>query len=62
MLVADEPTSELDAENRLKVIALLRGRARDGGIVIVSSDDSDVLDACDRRVELMNGRVLSKTS
>jgi putative ABC transport system ATP-binding protein len=57
LLIADEPTSELDAENRMKVVALLMQRARSGGIVVVSTDDSDVLDACDRRVHLLNGGV-----
>jgi putative ABC transport system ATP-binding protein len=57
LVVADESTSELDAENRANVIALLARRARDGGMVVASSDDSDLLDACDRIFDLANGRL-----
>jgi putative ABC transport system ATP-binding protein len=57
LVLADESTSELDAENRANVIALLARRARDGGMVIASSDDSDLLDACDRIFDLANGRL-----
>jgi putative ABC transport system ATP-binding protein len=57
LVIADESTSELDAENRANVIALLVRRARDGGMVIASSDDSDLLDACDRIFDLANGRL-----
>lgn len=57
LLLADESTSQLDAENRANVIALLVRRARDGGIVIASSDDSDLLEACDRIFDLANGRL-----
>ena len=57
LLFADEPTSELDAENRERVVALLHRRARRGGIVVVSSDDSDVLGACDRVLQLGNHTV-----
>jgi len=57
LLVADESTSELDSENRARVVALLARRARDGGMVIASSDDSDLLNACDRIFDLANGRL-----
>lgn len=60
LLIADEPTSELDAENRVKVVELLVRLARSGGIVVVSTDDLDVLDVCDRRVHLLDGRVAAQ--
>ena len=52
LIVADEPTSELDTENRERIVGLLRARARGGAIVILSSDDPDVTAKCDRTIQL----------
>lgn len=57
LLIADEPTSELDAENRARVMGLLVGHALDGRIVVLSSDDDEVLEACTQRLRLMDGRL-----
>jgi putative ABC transport system ATP-binding protein len=57
VLIADEPTSELDAENRERITTLLRRHAQRGRIVIVSSDDSDVLATCDRRLHVADRRL-----
>jgi len=57
VVIADEPTSELDAENRERILSLLRRRAAGGGIVVVSSDDKDVISACDRLLLLADGKV-----
>ena len=45
--LADEPTAELDADNRELVVSLLLERARAGGVVVIASHDPDVVDACD---------------
>lgn len=47
VVLADEPTAELDAENRELVVSLLVERARTGGVVVIASHDPDVVDACD---------------
>lgn len=52
LILADEPTSELDAENRGRVLALLRAAAAEGATVIVATHDPEVADACDERLEL----------
>ena len=52
LLVADEPTSELDEATRDHVLAELRAEARRGAVVVLASHDPAVLDACDRTVEL----------
>jgi putative ABC transport system ATP-binding protein len=57
VLVADEPTSELDADNRELVMGLLSGRAAAGAIVVVASDDPAVSAVCDTTVGLLDGRV-----
>ena len=52
LLVADEPTSELDEATRDHVLAELRAEAGRGAVVVLASHDPAVLDACDRTVEL----------
>jgi putative ABC transport system ATP-binding protein len=47
VVLADEPTAELDADNRELVVSLLLARARAGGVVVIASHDPDVVDACD---------------
>jgi ABC-type lipoprotein export system ATPase subunit len=42
VLVADEPTSELDPDNRERVLGMLVGDSRRRSIVVVASDDPEV--------------------
>jgi putative ABC transport system ATP-binding protein len=56
ILVADEPSSELDAENRFIVTQLLLDRAHRGSILVIATDDSEVVTACDEKISLVDGR------
>lgn len=56
LLLADEPTAEVDAENRERVVARLTALARAGSIVIIASHDPDVLARCDEVLTLDAGR------
>jgi ABC-type lipoprotein export system ATPase subunit len=57
VLLADEPTSQLDAVNRDGIIELLR--AADDVTVIVVTHDSTVADALDSRIVLRDGRMVN---
>lgn len=57
VLIADEPTAELDPENREIVVGLLLAHAERPNIVVVASDDSEVVGAFPRVVELHHGRI-----
>lgn len=57
VLIADEPTSELDPENRERVLGLLMAHAETPRIVLVASDDPDIVTAFPRVVELHRGRI-----
>lgn len=46
VLFVDEPTASLDAANRHKVIELLEDFASSGRTVIISTHDSEMIDAC----------------
>jgi putative ABC transport system ATP-binding protein len=58
VLLADEPTGEVDEANELIVLELLRSRADVGGAVVVVTHSSRVADAADRVVHLADGRVV----
>lgn len=57
VLLADEPTGEIDGETSRQVIGLLRRRAREGGAVVVVTHNEAVAAAADRVVRLVDGRV-----
>lgn len=58
VLLADEPTSELDEGNRGLVLAELRKEAERGAVVVVATHDPAVVDACDRHFVLDDGRLV----
>lgn len=58
VLLADEPTAELDSENRAIVMALLEQHARTGAIVVIASHDPEVVAHCDDVLHLESGRVV----
>ncbi len=62
ILVADEPTAELDPDNRQRVLDLLLTHAARGNVVIIASDDPEVIDACTRVVHLLDGDIVRTTT
>jgi putative ABC transport system ATP-binding protein len=58
ILLADEPTSELDEGNRGMVLAELRAEADRGAVVVVATHDPAVAEACDRHYVLDEGRLV----
>ena len=58
ILLADEPTSELDEGNREHVMDQLRIEAARGAVVVVATHDPAVVDAADRTLVLDEGRLV----
>jgi putative ABC transport system ATP-binding protein len=56
VLLADEPTTELDPANRALVLALLLNRSAQR-IVLIAANDPEVTESCDQVVRLRDGRV-----
>jgi putative ABC transport system ATP-binding protein len=56
VLLVDEPTAELDEENRDRAVGLLRDAADRGAAVVVATHDPEVVELCDRVVRLVDGR------
>jgi putative ABC transport system ATP-binding protein len=57
VILADEPTGELDEETSARVLALLGERASEGAAVVVVTHDPDVAARADRTVRLRDGKV-----
>ena len=52
VLLADEPTGNLDALTAADVLGALREQADSGATVIIATHDNTIVRACDRRVHL----------
>ena len=59
LILADEPTASLDAENGQHIAMALKTLAHDGKTVVVVSHDDKVVALADRIVTLKAGRVQS---
>ncbi len=59
VLLADEPTGEVDSATESRVLDLLRRRGDRGTAVIVVTHSDAVAAACDRRVHMADGRLVA---
>jgi putative ABC transport system ATP-binding protein len=55
VVLADEPTAELDEENRQRIIALLLAVPASGRTLVLATHDQDVAGACTRIAHLRDG-------
>jgi putative ABC transport system ATP-binding protein len=59
VLIADEPTGELDSANEARLLDLLVERSRSGRAVLVASHSPGVIRRADRIITLLDGRLTS---
>lgn len=59
LILADEPTGELDSDNAARIVELLSGFAGEGRTVVIASHDPDVIAVTDRVIKLQSGAVVS---
>jgi putative ABC transport system ATP-binding protein len=62
IIIADEPTGNLDSTTASAVLDLFRQLADLGTTVIIATHERDILRVADRTVELADGGVVPKTS
>ncbi len=62
LLVADEPTAELDADTAAVVLGALRAEADAGAAVVLATHDPDVAALCDARLHLVDGRATAESA
>jgi putative ABC transport system ATP-binding protein len=59
VLIADEPTGELDGATEAAVLRLIRGHADQGTAIIIASHSAAVADLADQVIRLKDGQVQS---
>ncbi|MER5873750.1 ABC transporter ATP-binding protein [Streptomyces sp. NPDC002044] len=61
LIIADEPTGQLDSETGRQIMGLLRAVVRSEGVtVLVATHDPVLIELADRVVELCDGRIVER--
>ncbi|MBC7841058.1 MAG: ABC transporter ATP-binding protein [Gemmatimonadaceae bacterium] len=60
LLLADEPTGELDAATGLEMIDLFRRLNRDGTTIVVVTHDAQMAAAAARRIQMRDGAIIAE--
>jgi putative ABC transport system ATP-binding protein len=60
LLLADEPTGELDAHTGAEIIALFKRLNVDGTTIVVVTHDEDLADAARRKIHMRDGQVVAQ--
>ena len=58
ILLADEPTGNLDSKNGEAVMEMLRRLHADGATIVMVTHDARYADFAERRIQLFDGRIL----
>ena len=61
LVMADEPTGNLDTATGGSILDLLRGLHEGGTTIVVITHDPDVAAATQRRIEIRDGRIIRDT-
>lgn len=59
VVLADEPTGNLDSETARAVLDLFRGMANAGTTVVIATHERDIAQLVDRKVQIADGRLVS---
>jgi putative ABC transport system ATP-binding protein len=59
VLLADEPTGELDFHTGVQILELLRGQAKGGKTVLVVTHNREISRVADRVIEISSGRIVA---
>ena len=57
VVLADEPTANLDTKTGRKIVELLRALTRDGRTVVVATHDAEIATRADLIVDLLDARI-----
>ena len=59
LILADEPTGNLDSKASAEVVALLHGLASDGATLVLITHDENIARGFDRRIQMRDGEIVS---
>jgi putative ABC transport system ATP-binding protein len=59
IILADEPTGNLDSKNGKRIVELLRGLTKDGKTVLIATHDADIAAGADFIIEMVDGKIVS---
>ncbi len=58
LVLADEPTGNLDSVTATEILDLFRGMANQGTTVVIATHEADIARVIDRRIEISDGTLL----
>jgi ABC-type lipoprotein export system ATPase subunit len=61
IILADEPTGNLDSKNGKRIVELLRSLTKDGKTVLIATHDADIAARADIIIEMVDGKIVSGT-
>ncbi|HIS69004.1 MAG TPA: ABC transporter ATP-binding protein [Candidatus Gallacutalibacter stercoravium] len=62
LILADEPTGNLDSRSGMEILNILRGLHQEGKTVILITHDNDIAASSDRIIRIHDGQIVADTS
>jgi putative ABC transport system ATP-binding protein len=59
LILADEPTGNLDSKASAEVVALLHELGSDGATLVLITHDDNIASRFDRRIQMRDGEIVS---
>ena len=62
IILADEPTGNLDSKNGKRIVEVLRSLTKDGKTVLIATHDADVAACANIKIEMVDGKIVSTSN